>query len=62
MRNRARLLIVLLCSLCIFGVGTYRIFTENLTSVPLVVAYIFAITGFIGFLANTTLLIKKVTD
>ncbi len=45
-------IITLLASLLLFVFGTYRIFTETFSSTPLIVAYIFAITGFIGGVAN----------
>jgi uncharacterized membrane protein len=51
-------IIALLASLLLFVFGTYRILTETLSSTPLIVAYIFAITGFIGVVANVVNLRK----
>ena len=51
-------IITLLASLLLFVFGTYRILTETLSSTPLIVAYIFAITGFIGVVANVANLRK----
>lgn len=35
--------------LALFSLGAYRIFTDNLEAMSLVVAYIFLICGLIGF-------------
>ncbi|RDW17234.1 hypothetical protein [Oceanobacillus chungangensis] len=59
MTNKSRTIITLVCSLLIFTVGMFRILTESLSSTPLFVAYILAITGFIGVIANGVILIKK---
>lgn len=48
MKNKTRTIITLVCSFLIFAVGMFRILTESLSSTPLLVAYIFAITGLIG--------------
>ncbi|WP_087974952.1 hypothetical protein [Oceanobacillus rekensis] len=58
MKNKTRTIITLLCSLLVFAVGMFRILTESLSSAPLFVAYVFAITGFIGVVANGILLRK----
>jgi len=55
-------IITLLASLLLFAFGTYRILTETLSSTPLIVAYIFAITGFIGVVANLVNLRKIRTN
>ena len=55
-------IITLLASLLLFVFGTYRILTETLSSTPLIVAYIFAITGFIGVVANLVNLRKIRTN
>lgn len=47
MKNKAGTIITLVCSLLIFTLGMYRILTESLSSTPLFVVYIFAITGLI---------------
>ena len=52
LKPKTRLIITFICSLLLFGLGTYRIVTESLTSTPLFVAIIFAITGFIGAIVN----------
>lgn len=39
-------------SLALFTVGGYRIFTNNLEAMSILVAYIFFICGLIGFLFN----------
>ena len=51
-------IITLFASLLLFVFGTYRILTETLSSTPLIVAYIFAITGFIGVVTNVANLRK----
>ena len=53
--------IAFLASLLLLVFGTYRILTETLSSTPLIVAYIFAITGFIGVVANLVSLRKMRT-
>ncbi|WP_193747675.1 hypothetical protein [Neobacillus niacini] len=58
MKNKTQTIITLLCSLLIFAFGMFRIFTESLSSTPLFVAYIFAITGLIGVVTNGILLGK----
>ena len=62
MKNKTRTIITLLCSLLIFVVGMFRILTESLSSTPLFVAYIFAITGLIGVVANGVILRKLQTN
>lgn len=62
MENKTRTIITLVCSLLIFAVGMFRIFTESLSSTPLFVAYIFAITGLIGVVANGVILRKLQTN
>ena len=59
MKNKARIIITLVCSLIIFVFGTFRILTEYLSSTPLIVAYIFAIAGLIGVIANGLILKKS---
>jgi hypothetical protein len=51
-KNKTRTIITIVGSLLIFAVGMFRILTESLSSTPLFVAYVFAITGFIGVIAN----------
>ena len=51
-------IISLLASLLLFVFGTIRVLTETLSSTPLFVAYIIAITGFIGVVANVANLRK----
>ena len=58
MENKTRIIITLVCSLLIFAVGMFRILTESLSSTPLFVAYIFAITGLIGVVASGVILKK----
>ena len=62
MKNKTRTIITLVCSLLIFAVGMFRILTESLSSTPLFVAYIFAITGLIGVVANGVILRKLQTN
>lgn len=52
MNQRTRIIITLISSFLVCISGTYRLLTETLSGTPLVVAYIFAITGFIGVVAN----------
>lgn len=56
MTNKTRTIITLVSSLLIFLVALYRILTESLSSTPLIVAYILAITGLIGAVANGVVL------
>ena len=51
-------IISLLASLLLFVFGTIRVLTETLSSTPLFVAYILAITGFIGVVGNVVNLKK----
>ncbi|WP_096435639.1 hypothetical protein [Alteribacter populi] len=62
MKNKARTIITLICSLLIFAVGIFRILTESPSSTPLFVAYIFVISGLIGFVANGVMLKKLQTN
>lgn len=62
LNNKTRSIISLVCSLLIFAVGMFRILTESLTSTSLFVAYIFAITGLIGIVANGIVLRKLQTN
>ncbi|WP_010094559.1 hypothetical protein [Ornithinibacillus scapharcae] len=59
MKNKTQIIITLLGSLFIFAVGLFRILTETLDLAPLFVAYVFVISGFIGFIANGVLLRKS---
>ena len=52
MKNKTRTIITLVVSLLLFAVGMFRILTESLSLTPLFAAYVFAITGFIGVIAN----------
>ncbi|WP_200411311.1 hypothetical protein [Virgibacillus salexigens] len=58
MKNKSQTVITLVCSLLIFTIGMFRILTESLSSTPLFVAYIFAITGLIGVISNGVTLRK----
>ncbi len=44
--------------LALFTLGGYRIFTNNLEAMSILVAYIFFICGFIGFVFNVVKLSK----
>ncbi|WP_054637460.1 hypothetical protein [Thalassobacillus sp. C254] len=59
MNSNTRTTITLIGSFLIFVVGMFRILTESLVSIPLVVAYLFAITGLIGVIGNFVTLRKK---
>ncbi|TLS38866.1 hypothetical protein [Pseudalkalibacillus caeni] len=50
-------------SLALFAFGLYRVFVmgRELETVPYVIAFIFAITGFIGALVNGLLLFKHIS-
>lgn len=52
MANKSSLFISSVCGLALFSVGAYRIFTNNLEAMSLVVAYIFLICGLTGFILN----------
>ena len=58
MKNTTRTIIVLVCSFFIFAVGIFRIFTESLSSTPLFVTYMFTITGLVGVVTNSIILMK----
>lgn len=58
MQNTTRTIIALIGSFLISLVGMLRILSESFTSPPLFVAYIFAITGLIGIIANSIMLRK----
>ncbi|PEZ09032.1 hypothetical protein CN326_04270 [Bacillus sp. AFS018417] len=55
---KTRTIITLVGSFLLFTFGTFRIIIESLSSTSLFVAYIFAITGFIGIIANSSKLRK----
>ncbi len=55
-KNRALLLSV--AGLALFTLGGYRIFTNNLETMSILVAYIFFICGLIGFVSNVVKLSK----
>ncbi|WP_018930413.1 hypothetical protein [Gracilibacillus lacisalsi] len=59
MKSKTRAIITLVSSLLIFAAGLFRLLTESLVSTPLVVAYIFVFSGFIGAVANGIILMKK---
>ncbi|MEH7346952.1 hypothetical protein V7122_24265 [Bacillus sp. JJ1532] len=59
MKNKTRLIITLICSLLVFAFGMFRILTESLSSAPMFVACFFAVTGFIGIVANGAMLRKS---
>ncbi|RXI96585.1 hypothetical protein DS745_23060 [Anaerobacillus alkaliphilus] len=61
MGNNFRTIMMLLFHFVIFFFGLFRILTEALASTPLFVAYIFAITGLIGIVANGLILYKSKT-
>ncbi|UYB45456.1 hypothetical protein OCI51_14450 [Lysinibacillus capsici] len=47
--DKNRILLSSVGSLALFTLGGYRIFTNNLEAMSILVAYIFFICGFIGF-------------
>ncbi|CAM4237986.1 hypothetical protein BAMA_05730 [Bacillus manliponensis] len=59
MNIKTKFIIALIGSFSLCSLGTYRIVTDMLPEMSLIVAYIFAITGFIGVIANGIAL-KKV--
>ncbi|MCE7792073.1 hypothetical protein K8O68_06510 [Salipaludibacillus sp. CUR1] len=62
MSNLMKVILTLIGSLLVFGFGVFRITAESLASIPLVVAWIFAVTGLIGIIANGVLLKKIRTN
>jgi hypothetical protein len=60
--NKVRLFLVLLSSLFIFALSTYRILTKDLSGIPLFVAYIFSIIGLIGMTTNAVKLIRMISN
>ncbi|WP_407933982.1 hypothetical protein [Aquibacillus rhizosphaerae] len=53
MNNLTRTVLGLTGSILLLAVGVFRLVTESLSSTPLFVAYIFAITGLIGAIAGS---------
>lgn len=58
MQKSTRLILTIISSLLLLGVGLFRFFTESLSPITLFVTNIFVITGLIGSVANGILLIK----
>ncbi|MFJ7646837.1 hypothetical protein ACIQ1H_04765 [Lysinibacillus sp. NPDC097279] len=59
MTNKNRTILSLVSSLALFTLGAYRIFTNNLEEMSILVAYIFLIGGFITILSSVVMLSKK---
>lgn len=49
MTEKNRTILSSVSGLALFSIGAYRIFTTNLEAMSLLVAYIFFISGLIGF-------------
>ncbi|KOS68327.1 hypothetical protein AEA09_07000 [Lysinibacillus contaminans] len=49
MTDKSRTVLNSVSGLALFSVGAYRIFTNNLEAMSILVAYIFLIGGLIGF-------------
>ncbi|SER56513.1 hypothetical protein [Salipaludibacillus aurantiacus] len=62
MSDLTKVILTLTGSFLVFGFGVFRIVTELLASTPLVVAWIFAVTGLIGVIANGIMLRKLKTN
>lgn len=58
MTDKNSTLISSVSGLALFTVGAYRIFTNNLEAMSLLVAYIFLIGGLIGFVFSVAKLSK----
>ncbi|WP_413367249.1 hypothetical protein [Lysinibacillus sp. 3P01SB] len=58
MTDKNSTLISSVSGLALFTVGAYRIFTNNLEAMSLLVAYIFLIGGLIGFVFSVARLSK----
>jgi hypothetical protein len=58
MDRKTKTIIALVGSILISTVGILRIFSESLPLISLFVAYIFAVTGLIGAVANSLILSK----
>ena len=58
MTDKNRILLSSVGSLALFTLGGYRIFTNNLEVMSILVAYIFFICGVIGFVFNVVKLSK----
>ncbi|WP_338472885.1 hypothetical protein R4Z10_09250 [Niallia sp. XMNu-256] len=58
MKNKTRIIIALIGSFLVFAIGMFRMLTESLSQAPMFVAHVFAITGFIGIVANGIMLRK----
>lgn len=56
--DKNKILLSSVGSLALFTLGGYRIFTSNLEAMSILVAYIFFIYGFIGFVFNVVKLSK----
>lgn len=59
MTDKNSTLISSVSGLALFTVGAYKIFTNNLEAMSLLVAYIFLIGGLIGFVFSVARLSKK---
>ncbi|WP_445477441.1 hypothetical protein ACULLL_13000 [Lysinibacillus irui] len=58
MSDKNKILLGSVTSLALFTLGGYRIFTNNLEAMSILVAYIFFIYGLIGFVFNVLKLSK----
>ncbi|AUS87130.1 hypothetical protein LBYS11_12675 [Lysinibacillus sp. YS11] len=58
MTDKNKILLSSVGSLALFTLGGYRIFTNNLEVMSILVAYIFFICGVIGFVFNVVRLSK----
>ncbi|MFJ8236046.1 hypothetical protein ACIQ34_09905 [Ureibacillus sp. NPDC094379] len=62
MKSKIRTIIGLVSSLLLSAISIYRILTESLSSTPLFVAYLFAVTGLIGIFVYTAMIRKLISN
>ena len=58
MTVKSRIFICLISGLALFLLGAYKIFTDNLEAMSLLVAYMFFVCGFIGFVFSVVSLFR----
>lgn len=58
MTVKSRIFICLISGLALFLLGAYNIFTDNLEAMSLLVAYMFFVCGFIGFVFSIVSLFR----
>ncbi len=52
MTEKSLTIITIICSLIVFVAGLVRLFTEFISSAPLIIAFVFVFTGLLGAIIN----------